>query len=125
MNRNDQEEMLIPYDPLLSLDSRWVLTGDTVVSEKAGPVIGVARFPSHVTEMPQLLGSSRLMPLPGDRESEARVLMLGLDLMDCRLSPSKSFDVLSRDFNQSQLVLTLAVLSLGLFAARSMVSCDV
>lgn len=50
------------------------------------------------------------------------MLAYGLDLFSTRLSPSRSFDVLSPTFNKLQLLVTVTGLSGALVVTRSMVS---
>lgn len=57
----------------------------------------------------------------GRLESESIILASGLDLFGSRVSPSRSFDVLSPTFNKAQLLVTITVLSLGLAITRNMV----
>nr|CRX79162.1 hypothetical protein [Leucosporidium scottii] len=89
--KQDQEELLMPYEALLPADPRWVE--------------GLAKVESFA----------------GRLESESIILASGLDLFGSRLSPSRSFDVLSSTFNKAQLVITITVLSLGLAITRNMV----
>ncbi|KAK4703822.1 ER membrane protein complex subunit 1, partial [Phenoliferia sp. Uapishka_3] len=97
-SKDDQEEMLMMYDAILPINAQWTA--------------------SHSEE---LLGITNVVSAPGRRESESLVLAFGNDLFFTRLSPSKSFDVLSPDFNKSQLVITVSILSVALVVVRSMV----
>ncbi|ORY45435.1 hypothetical protein BCR35DRAFT_311094 [Leucosporidium creatinivorum] len=96
--KQDQEELLLPYEALLPADPRWTL--------------------SHRREVE---GLNKIESFAGRLESESLVLASGLDLFGTRVSPSRSFDVLSPTFNKAQLVITITALSLGLAVTRSMV----
>lgn len=84
------EEYLAPYEPVLPVDPKWV------VSHKYRTV-GVKG----------ILTSSTIL------ESTSQILAYGVDLFGSSVSPSGRFDVLSQDFNKAQLIGT----TLGLMAA--------
>lgn len=84
------EEYLMPYDPVIPVDPKWIITH---------------RY--RVAGMKGVLTSSTIL------ESTSQVLAYGLDLFGSSVSPSGRFDVLSRDFNKAQLIGT----TLGLMAA--------
>ncbi|WVR04286.1 hypothetical protein IAU60_001286 [Kwoniella sp. DSM 27419] len=91
----DKEEMLIPYDAMLPIGPKQV------ISHKYD-VIGA----EHVVSSPALV------------ESTSLVFTYGLDLFLTRgLSPSGTFDILSDSFNKVQLLLTLGVLTAGILVA--------
>ncbi|KAL8290623.1 hypothetical protein RQP46_002881 [Phenoliferia psychrophenolica] len=96
--KDDQEEMLMPYDAVIPIHAQWTA--------------------SHTYE---LFGVTHVVSAPGRRESESLVLGFGHDLFFTRQSPSKSFDVLSPAFNKFQLVITVSILSVALVVTRSMV----
>lgn len=82
-----QEEMLIQYDPLLPDDPRRVVShGNQLIVDK-------------------------LLTTGTQLESTSLIFAYGVDMFLTRVSPSNTFDVLSEHFNKIQLVLT--VLGLG------------
>lgn len=92
----DQEEMLYPYDPLLPLSPRQVISHHYDVA-------GVR----HLASSASLLESTSLL------------FAYGLDLFLTRgLNPSGTFDILTDNFNKAQLLLTLGGLSVGIFLAQ-------
>jgi hypothetical protein len=92
----DKEEMLIPYDATLPLNSRSVLSHSYLV-------FGA----SHLTSSPALVESTSLL------------LVHGLDLFFTRaVNPSGTFDILTDSFNKSQLLVTLMVLTGGIAVAK-------
>lgn len=122
-DKDDQEEMLIPYDPILPTDTRWVASHTYDVCT---PFPSTLSTPSTFLTAPffppaQLQGISHVASAPGRRESESLVFAFGLDLFCTRQSPSKSFDVLSPTFNKFQLIITVSILSVALVVTRSMV----
>jgi len=96
----EQEEMLVPYNPLLPFMT------NNIVSHKY-PTIGV----THLTSAPTLL------------ESTALLLASGLDMFcTSAIQPSGTFDILGSGFNKFQLVLTLAALAVGVAVAKPAVA---
>ena len=94
------EEQLIPYDPMLPTDPKWVLSqGDNVLSPAK------AAFSATSTIL----------------ESTSLVLAYGLDLLAARVAPSRTFDILGEDFNKLQLVLVLAGLFGGIAITQPIV----
>ncbi|SGZ04989.1 BQ5605_C032g11103 [Microbotryum silenes-dioicae] len=93
--REDLEELLIPYEAILPNNPRWVLSRAYELSDV------------------QLM-----LSYPGDRESESSILAIGADLFGARISPSKSFDVLSPSFNKIQLGVTLSILAITTIVSR-------
>lgn len=92
--------MLIPFEPMLQLDTRRVI--------------------SHKYN---ILGAKAVISTPALVESTSLLLAHGLDLFLTRgLNPSGSFDILSDNFNKIQLLLTLAGLSVGIFVAKPAVT---
>lgn len=79
----DMEEYLVPYDPVINVDPKWVIT--------------------HVARVTGIQGISTSPTL---LESTSQVLIWGLDMFGTSVSPSGRFDVLSREFNKSQLIAT-------------------
>ncbi|KAK4048457.1 hypothetical protein OIV83_004803 [Microbotryomycetes sp. JL201] len=97
--KHDAEEMLIPYERILKLNEQWIAFSKI-----------------------DTLETNTIITKPGHRESESLVVVLGLDLIVGRVTPSaKPFDELSPDFNKAQLVGMLSVLSIGLVYVRSAV----
>lgn len=70
----------------------------------------------------QTLGLKHVATIPGRLESESIVVAYGQDLFAARISPSRSFDVLSPTFNKAQLVITISGLAFALFTTRAMAS---
>ena len=93
-----QEEMLMPYDPILPADPRWVV--------------------SHTLD---LVGASAIATASTLLESSALVVVYGHDVFAALVTPSGSFDVLSPTFNRLQLLLTLVGLAAGIVVTRPMV----
>ncbi|KAG5641215.1 hypothetical protein DXG03_005748 [Asterophora parasitica] len=81
----EQEEFLVPYDPVIAYDPRRVL--------------------SHNYEVANI---QRIITAPALLESTSLVFAYGLDMFLTRVAPSNTFDVLSENFNKAQLVLTVA-----------------
>ncbi|KAK7031715.1 hypothetical protein R3P38DRAFT_3393565 [Favolaschia claudopus] len=93
-----QEEHLIPYDVIMPDDPRRTISHD----------YEVARTRNIITS-PALL------------ESTSLVFAYGLDLFLTRVAPSSTFDILNKNFNKVQLVLTVSALALGISIAQPMV----
>ena len=87
--------MLIPYEALIPTDPKKVASHHY-------PVLGLR----HIATSPSLLESTSLL------------FAHGLDLFGTRLTPGGTFDLLSDSFNKPQLLLTLAVLSIGILVAK-------
>ncbi|KAI5475941.1 hypothetical protein MNV49_000716 [Pseudohyphozyma bogoriensis] len=97
-SKEDQEEMLIPYEAVIVLDGRFVISHD---------------YP--------ILSISDLVTLPGRRESESLLLAWGdSDIFVSHLSPSRSFDVLSEGFNKAQLMITVTILTVALVVVATL-----
>ncbi|CDS01974.1 related to EMC1-member of a transmembrane complex required for efficient folding of proteins in the ER [Sporisorium scitamineum] len=96
--KSEAEEYLIPYAPLIPEDPKWILN-------HVYPAADIR----HITTGPALL------------ESTSTVYAYGLDSFVTRTSPSGQFDVLQESFNKPQLLLTLAILSVGIVVTRPMV----
>lgn len=71
--------------------------------------------------MRQMYHVSQVVSRPGRRESESVLVTLGLDVVQTRVRPSKSFDELSDDFNKLQLVCTISGLLFGLLYVQKLV----
>lgn len=96
----EQEEMLIPYDPVLHASPQAVIS-------HVYPVKGLRA----VAASPALLESTTLL------------LAYGLDMFGSRaLQPSGSFDILGTGFAKTQLLLTLAALGVGVGVAAPSVN---
>ncbi|RIA80203.1 hypothetical protein C1645_12520 [Glomus cerebriforme] len=98
LTNEDKEEMLIPYDPAIPDNKKWVLSYHL-------PVAGIR----------QIITSPALL------ESTTLVLAYGLDLWFTREAPSKTFDVLSEDFSKGTLLATIFGLILGILITKPMV----
>lgn len=94
----EQEERLVPYDPIFPEDTRRVISHN----------YDVANIKTIVTS-PALL------------ESTSLVFAYGLDLFLTRVAPSNTFDVLSESFNKAQLILTVSALAVGIMITKPMV----
>ncbi|WVW78933.1 hypothetical protein I302_100896 [Kwoniella bestiolae CBS 10118] len=91
----DKEEMLIPYEALVPMDPKKVI--------------------SHKYEV---IGVKSLLTSPALVESTSVLFAYGLDLFLTRgITPSGTFDILSDTFNKAQLLLTLGALSIGILVA--------
>ncbi|KAJ6485547.1 DUF1620-domain-containing protein [Mycena sanguinolenta] len=93
-----QEEQLIQYDVLIPEDPRRTI--------------------SHTYEVAQ---TRKIITSPALLESTSLVFTYGLDLFFTRVAPSNTFDILNKNFNKAQLVLTVSGLALGIVIAKPMV----
>ncbi|KAH7107261.1 hypothetical protein BKA62DRAFT_682862 [Auriculariales sp. MPI-PUGE-AT-0066] len=91
----DQEEGLVPYEPLLPEDPRMVISHNY-----------------------QVLGVQHVITSPAQLESTSLVFAYGLDLFGTRVSPSGTFDVLSEAFNKVQLALTVCGLLVAIIIIK-------
>ncbi|KAJ7114097.1 hypothetical protein C8R44DRAFT_676555 [Mycena epipterygia] len=93
-----QEEQLIPYEVIVPDDPRRTISHDYEVSNTR-----------NIITSPALL------------ESTSLVFAYGLDVFLTRVAPSNTFDILNKNFNKAQLVLTVFGLALGIVIAKPMV----
>ncbi|KAJ7846290.1 DUF1620-domain-containing protein, partial [Mycena leptocephala] len=93
-----QEEQLIPYDVMIPDDSRHTI--------------------SHMYEV---ANTRNIITTPALLESTSLVFAYGLDLFLTRVAPSNTFDILNKNFNKAQLVLTVSGLALGIIITKPMV----
>ncbi|KAJ7780150.1 DUF1620-domain-containing protein [Mycena maculata] len=93
-----QEEQLIPYDVFIPDDPRRTI--------------------SHNYEV---ANTRNIITAPALLESTSLVFAYGLDLFLTRVAPSNTFDILNKNFNKAQLVLTVFGLGLGIVIAKPMV----
>lgn len=93
----DKEEGLIPYEAILPLEPKAVLSHTRTVLGVKGIVTG-----------PTLL------------ESTGLICAYGLDLFITRVTPSMPFDTLSDSFSKAQIVISLSTLCIGIFITRPM-----
>jgi hypothetical protein len=91
------EEMLIPYAPIPD-ERRLFLTYDLYVA-----------------------GIQSIITSPSLLESTSLVFAYGLDTFYTQSSPSRQFDVLSKDFSKIQLLLTMAGLAMAIIISGPMV----
>lgn len=63
----------------------------------------------------------KIITSPALLESTSLVFGYGVDLFFTRVAPSKTFDVLSENFNKIQLVLTIGGLALAILITKPMV----
>ncbi|PWN34910.1 DUF1620-domain-containing protein [Meira miltonrushii] len=97
--QHEMEEGLITYDPNLMDTGKFHLGGRQVPLPK------------------------RIHIKPSQLESTSVVFVdQGLDYFIATVAPSGSFDLLSASFNKLQLLLTIAVLTIGLFVTKPMVA---
>jgi hypothetical protein len=96
---SEMAEGLIPYDPVIPVDAKWVISHRYRVAGIKG-----------------ILTSSTIL------ESTSQILAYGLDLFGSSVSPSGRFDVLSRDFNKLQLIGTTLGLAAAIGILRPIVS---
>ncbi|KAK8184978.1 hypothetical protein IWZ00DRAFT_444769 [Phyllosticta capitalensis] len=85
---DEQVEGLMRYTPVIEFDPRQYL--------------------NHKREV---LGIKKVVTSPALVESTSLVLALGLDVFGTRVAPSSAFDVLGKEFNKPQLVLTVGALA--------------
>ncbi|KAK7536911.1 uncharacterized protein J3D65DRAFT_623766 [Phyllosticta citribraziliensis] len=85
---DEQTEGLMRYTPAIEFDPRQYL--------------------NHKREV---LGVKKVVTSPAFVESTSLVLALGLDVFGTRVAPSSAFDVLGKEFNKVQLVLTVGALA--------------
>ncbi|WRT65199.1 uncharacterized protein IL334_002142 [Kwoniella shivajii] len=91
----DKEEILIPYEALIPLEPKKVI--------------------SHKYEV---LGAKTLLTSAALVESTSLLFAYGLDLFVTRgITPAGTFDILSDNFNKVQLLLTLGALTAGIVVA--------
>ncbi|KAI9364905.1 hypothetical protein DFJ73DRAFT_354930 [Zopfochytrium polystomum] len=95
MSNDDKEEMLIPYRSVIDYNPRDV-----------------------ASYYLQVMGIERIITSPTLLESTSLVLAHGVDLFFVRRAPSKTFDVLSEDFNYIALISTIALLLVGIEVAK-------
>ncbi|CAG8783115.1 5053_t:CDS:10, partial [Cetraspora pellucida] len=95
LTNEDKEEMLIPYEPAIPDNKKFILCYSL-------PIYGIR----HITTSPSLL------------ESTSLVLAYGLDLWFTREAPSKTFDVLSEDFSKGTLLATILGLVIGILVTK-------
>ncbi|KAJ7709007.1 hypothetical protein B0H17DRAFT_916569 [Mycena rosella] len=93
-----QEEQLIPYDVVLPDDPR-----------------------STISHNYEVANTRNIIASPALLESTSLVFAYGLDLFLTRVAPSSTFDILNKNFNKAQLVLTVSGLALGIAIAKPMV----
>jgi hypothetical protein len=99
-SKQDAEELLIPYDPLIPAEPKLTLS---------------LAYRIYQTAFSGLSSTSTLL------ESTTLVLNYGLDIFSVKLAPSKTFDVLSPDFNKLQLLATILGLTGACLVMRPMV----
>jgi ER membrane protein complex subunit 1 len=96
--RDEQEEGLFRYSPVLELDPKQYLT--------------------HSREV---FGVQKLLTAPSLLESTSFVFAFGHDIFGSQVVPSGAFDVLGKGFNRVQLLLTIAALFASVAFIRPMV----
>jgi hypothetical protein len=96
---NEQMEGLSRYAPVLDFDPKWYLT--------------------HKREVH---GITNILSIPAVLESTSLVFAYGFDVFGTRVSPSFSFDVLGKEFNKVQMLVTVAALAVGVLVVAPLVS---
>ncbi len=94
----DMEEGIIPYNSILDMDPRAVV--------------------SHEREV---IGVRNIITAPALLESTTVVLAYGIDIFGTRVMPSMAFDVLGAGFNKVALVSTVVGLAAGVWAVAPLV----
>lgn len=69
----------------------------------------------------QVAQTRNIITSPALLESTSLVFAYGLDVFLTRVAPSSTFDILNKNFNKAQLVLTISGLAVGIFIAKPMV----
>lgn len=97
----EAEEGLFRYTPNLEFDPKWIL--------------------SHRREV---LGLQNILAVPATLESTSLLFAWGQggDVFGTRIAPSFSFDVLGKDFNKVQMLLTVAALGVGVVLVAPLVA---
>ena len=96
---SEQSEGLTKYAPVLELDPKWYL--------------------NHKREV---YGITDILTVPTVLESTSIVFAYGFDIFGTRVSPSFSFDVLGKEFNKVQMLITVAALAVGVLVVAPLVS---
>ena len=96
---SEQSEGLTKYLPLLDFDPKWYL--------------------NHKREV---YGITDILTVPTVLESTSIVFAYGFDIFGTRISPSFSFDVLGKEFNKVQMLITVAALAVGVLVVAPLVS---
>jgi hypothetical protein len=63
-------------------------------------------------------GITKIISVPTKLESTTLVIALGQDIFITRVAPSKYFDILSKDFSYSGLILTFVLLVVGIAVSK-------
>jgi hypothetical protein len=96
---SEQMEGLTRYLPVLDFDPKWYL--------------------NHKRE---LHGIKFILSRPSVLESTSVVFAYGFDVFGTRISPSSSFDILGKEFNKVQMLITVAALAVGVLFVAPLVS---
>lgn len=96
---NEQTEGLTKYAPVLDFDPKWYL--------------------NHKREV---YGITNILTIPAVIESTSLVFAYGFDIFGTRVSPSFTFDVLGKEFNKAQMLITVAALAVGVLVVAPLVS---
>jgi ER membrane protein complex subunit 1 len=97
-SRDEQEEGLFKYNPVLDIDAKWFLTHSREVA-----------------------GTKKILTAPSLLESTSLVFAFGHDVFGTQVNPSGTFDVLGKGFNKVQLLLTVVALFIGVLVVRPIV----
>ena len=96
---SEQTEGLTRYQPVLDFDPKWYL--------------------NHKREVH---GVKCILSSPSVLESTSLVFAYGFDIFGTRISPSFSFDILGKEFNKVQMLITVAALAVGVLFVAPLVS---
>ncbi|TPX33872.1 hypothetical protein SmJEL517_g03357 [Synchytrium microbalum] len=91
---------------------------------------GLVQYTAYIQHNPkevlsyhlEVAGVSQIVSAPSILESTSIVVAYGLDMFCLRRAPSKTFDLLSQDFNRVNLVVTMIGLAVAIFVARYFVA---
>ncbi|RMZ78636.1 hypothetical protein DV738_g3805, partial [Chaetothyriales sp. CBS 135597] len=95
--RDEQEEGITKYVPILEIDPRWYLTHSREVT-----------------------GIQKILATPSLLESTSLIFAFGHDVFSTQIAPSGAFDILGKGFNRIQLLLTVVALFVGVLVLRPM-----
>ncbi|KAF2757732.1 DUF1620-domain-containing protein [Pseudovirgaria hyperparasitica] len=95
---SEASEGLMKYAPNLEFDPKWYL--------------------NHKREV---FGIKNVITTPSSLESTSLVFAYGLDVFGTRVAPSFTFDILGKDFNKPQMLLTVAALGVGVLVVAPLV----
>ena len=95
LTADDKEEGLLPYVSFIQQNPRDILSYHREVA-----------------------GSQSIVSAPSILESTSIIVAYGLDIFCSRRAPSKTFDLLSQDFNSVNLIVTMIGLAIAIYVLR-------